>query len=105
MPRADITVPETAVALRLITSIDDDLDPGLLGILTRQMAVADDLIEVYAESAGVATKNEALTLIVGWLFESSPLDSGSPFVHSGARDILAHHHEQQTATVDKEYST
>ena len=78
---------------------------GIMGILSRQMEVAGDLIEIYAESAGLATKNESLVRIVGYLFESSPLEFGDAFVHSGARSLLSIYHEPQTATVEKEYRT
>ena len=107
MPRADITIPETAVALRLIADVGDPLDPdagdpldpGIEGILSRHITVAADMIEIYAESAPMTTKNEAVTRIVGYLYESSPLESGDAFVTSGARKLLSNYHQPQTATV------
>ena len=102
MPRADITIPETAVAIRLESSINETLDPALMGILARQMVVAIDLIELYAEPAPIPVKNECVIRIVGYLFESSPLDPGDAFAHSGARSLLAPYHEPQSTTVEKE---
>lgn len=99
MPRANITIPETAVALRLTAAVGDALDPGIEDILSRHITVAADMIEIYAESAPMPTKNEAVTRIVGWLYDSSPLESGDAFVTSGARKLLSMYHQPQTATV------
>lgn len=103
MARADITIPDTAIALRLVTAAGDALDPGIEGILSRQMEVAIDLIELYGEPAPVSTKNECVIRVVAYLYESSALEPGDAFAHSGARRLLGPYHEPQTATVEKEY--
>ena len=61
----------------------------ILGILTGILATAKGEVEGYAPAAPEEPQNEATIRMAGWLYESSPLTQGNPFIHSGARALLA----------------
>ena len=85
-----ITVAQLSQAVRL--TVTGSPDAPYLAILTRQRAVAEAIIEDYAnDDTPDDVKNEAAILIVGYLLES-PSFTRQPqnaFILSGARALLA----------------
>ena len=75
-------------------SADPTVAPSepILGILTGILATAKGEVEGYAPAAPEEPQNEATIRMAGWLYESSPLTQGNPFIHSGARALLARYH-------------
>ena len=94
-----LTIPELTASLRL--SADDTAMPNapLSGMLTRHLEVATAEVEGYAPAAPVATQNEAVVRMVGWLWEASPTMQGNPFIHSGARALLSRWHSLVVAPI------
>ncbi len=89
-----ITVAQLSEALRLtVTGI-----PAVpyLGIVTRQLSVAENQIELYAPTADDDTKNEAAIRMVGYLLDAPTANPSrnvstpeSAFRNSGAKGLLS----------------
>ena len=92
-----ITAQGVASAIRLTADPTAVLEEPLLGILTRQWAVARDRIDLYAPLAPQETKNEAAVRAIGYYFERP--DVADPFRSSGALSLLAPYHVLVTATL------
>lgn len=63
MSEPDITIHETAVAIRVSGEINELLDPATMAILGRMMVAAQDEIASYAPDAPKHTANIALIRI------------------------------------------
>ena len=89
-----VTVAEVAAAIRLTT--DDQVAPSApeLGIVHRQLRVAEALIDAFGPDAPEEVRNEAAVLTVGYLFDAPPVNRNPShaFANSGARALLAPWH-------------
>ena len=93
-----LTVAELAAALRV--SVDPTSPPAepLLGILHRQLRVAENQVNRYAPDAPEENREEAVIRTVGYYLDRP--DASNPFVVSGARALLADWHVLVTAKVE-----
>ena len=101
-----ITISQLSQAVR--ETVTGSAPPPVLGILTRELAVADALIEDYVNLPGCPdeVKNEAAIRIVGYLFKeefsksntnvSTPVDV---FRNSHAKSLLRKWHAPVYAVV------
>ena len=89
-----VTLTVAKLAARMRISADPAVAPSepILGILTGILATAKGEVEGYAPAAPEEPQNEATIRMAGWLYESSPLTQGNPFIHSGARALLSRYH-------------
>lgn len=97
-----LTIGELAAAVRVST--DPTSGPGepYLTELTRQLDVAKRQAELYAVDAPDEVLNEAVVVMVGYMFDSPPF-ARSPmnaFRNSGAQALLAPYHALVTEVVD-----
>jgi len=88
-----ITIPQLSAAVRVTATETTPAAPHLT-ILTRQLAVADNLITQYVGADTTVpdeVKNEAAVLIVGYLLDAPPVSANpqSAFELSGAMALLA----------------
>ena len=65
------------------------------------LAVCTDFAEGYAPNAPDAVQDEAVVVMAGHLFQAPPTQRtpANAFVNSGARSLLARHHEIASAVV------
>ena len=99
-----ITVAQLSQAVEL--TVSGSPDPPDLAIITRELAVASAIIELYADDAPDDTKNEAAIRIVGYLLNapfanpsrnvSTPVDA---FRNSNAKALLHPWHPISSAVV------
>ena len=98
-----ITIPEMAHSLRL--TADMEVVPSIIAdILAGLMVVGLDQIQLFSPTAPTSTKAEALTLFVGFIFDSTPTalnnaPAQNPFRMSGAMAMLAPWHTSRGAVV------
>ena len=100
-----ITVEQLAVALRISVTGLPQPSP-YRAILTRQLAVADEMITSYADGAPEATKNEAAIRICGYLLDSEPVNPSrnvstpeGVLRNSGAKGLLSRWRSIGSATI------
>ena len=89
-----ITVAQISQAVRL--TITGSPGPPYLAIVTRLLAVAEDIIEDYAnDDCPDDVKNEAAIMFVGYRLaeEQRRQRSNDPFVNSGAKALLSRWHD------------
>ena len=95
-----LTVSQLSQAVRL--TVTGSPAPPYLAIVTRQLAVAEDIIEAYAnDDCPDDVKNEAAIRFVGYLLEA-PAMSRNPqnaFTNSGAKSLLSGWHDIVTECV------
>ena len=96
-----LTVAQLAAALRITTNAGVTPPEPILGILTRQLAVAESRIDLYAPEAPDDTKDEAAIRMIGYLYDAPPVsrNPGMAFVLSGARELLSSWHDLAAALV------
>ena len=101
-----ITVSEVAVAVRVSTDPLSGPHEPYLSEIVLNLAVAESLIEVYANDAPDAIKNKAAVRLVGYLLDAPPVNPSrnvstpeGAFRNSGAKTLLSFWHEPVTATV------
>ena len=97
-----VEATDIALALRIITSADDDLDDAITAQLERLAGVAQALCESYAPDAPEAILNEASIRIAAYLYDVTPGASNSPqnaFVSSGAQALLSFWREQRAVAI------
>ena len=104
--RLTITVAQLSEAVRL--TVSGSPAPPFLAILTRQLAVAENIIEVYAtdDCPRAEVKNEAAIRLVGYLLEAPPVNPSrnvstpeSSFRNSGALSLLSRWHDLESSLV------
>ena len=94
-----ITVAQLSQAVGL--TVAGSPGPPHLAIVTRQLAVAEARIEMYAADAPDDVKNEAAIRFVGYLLDAPPAPRTpvNAFTHSGAKEMLSPWHEFAVAKV------
>ena len=100
-----ITVAQLSEAVRL--TVSGSPAPPFLAILTRQLAVAESMIEDYATAdCPNDVKNEAAIRLVGYLLEAPPVNPSrnvstpeSSFRNSGALSLLSRWHDLESSLV------
>ena len=97
-----LTVAQLSQAVGL--TVTGSPEPPHLAIVTRQLAVAEHRIELYAPDAPPDVKDEAAIRLVGYLLDAPPYPRSTyapadAFRASGARELLAAWHEPAAATV------
>jgi len=93
-----VTVGDVALALRLIATADADLDAGNTAILTRLLGTAEALVDVFADVAPDAVKDEATVRLASYLYDVSPGQGrrdayANGLVNSGAGSLLSFWHD------------
>ena len=103
----NISVPGLASALRIQVSPTADVPEPYLSMLTRQRAVAQGLIEAFADGAPDDVKDEAAVRLVGYLIDQAPTgaQSQNPIRHSGALSLLSPYAEQKGASTEESSSS
>ena len=102
-----ITIGELSAAVRITTDPTTGPQEPYLTELARHLAVAEAQIDLYAEDAPEAVKNEAAVRFVGYLVDAPPT-SRSPqnaFILSGARALLSSWREPVSALVYGSYGS
>ena len=99
-----ISVAQLSQAVRL--TVTGSPAPPYLAILTRQLAVAESQIELYAPTADDDTKNEAAIRMVGYLLDAPTANPSRnvstpefAFRNSGAKGLLSSWHVLVSSTV------
>ena len=95
-----ITVAQLSQAVRL--TVTGSPAPPYLAILTRQLGVAEGVIESYVnDDCPDDVKNEAAIRMVGYMLEASPAarNPQNPFSYSGAKALLSRWHELASTVV------
>ena len=99
-----ITLAQLSESLRI--TVSGSPPQPYLGILTRQLAVADEMITSYADGAPEATKNEAAIRICGYLLDSEPVNPSrnvstpeGVLRNSGAKGLLSRWRSIGSATI------
>ena len=96
-----LTVAQLSQAVRL--TVTGSPPPPYLAIVTRQLAVAQAIIEEYVnDDAPDDVKNEAAIMMVGYLLEAPPASRTQVDVFSrcGAKAILSRWHDLGSAVVE-----
>ncbi len=87
-----VTVNQLAAALRLTNGTLAPPEP-ILSILTRLLGVSEAFVELTAESAPTAIKEEAIIRMAGYLYEAPPagaeLRYSDAWRNSGAASLVA----------------
>lgn len=94
-----ISVEQVAEAIRLSTG--GALPRIEADILARQVSAAKAMIEEYAPAAGQIVKDESTVVMVGYLYDASPVNRNPvhAFANSGARAMLAQWRQPVTRSV------
>ena len=91
-----LTVAQLSEAVRL--TVSGSPAPPYLGILTRRLSGATEIIEGYADDAPDDIKNEAAIMLVGYWMDRPPTQNA--FSLSGAQGLLSGWHMPVAAKVD-----
>ena len=100
--RKGVTAQDIALALRLITSVDDVLDEIQTAQLERLAGVASALCESYAPEAPQAILDESAIRVAAYLFDVAPDAANAPqnaFSHSGAMSLLSFWRTQRATPI------
>ena len=96
-----ISIAQLSQAVRL--SVTGSPDPPYLAILTRNLAVATELVEARAPLAPEDSQNKAVVQLVGYWLDAPPAAPGrfgyNAWQNSGAAQVLAPFIERRAQAV------